>query len=74
MVPKRWASAGDAGEFALSVCGESTAVMPSAQLGTFIALPMLEWMVPLRAAEKSTVTPQRSAFIYGILKSISGSL
>ncbi|MEA3213150.1 MAG: hypothetical protein QOE70_6207 [Chthoniobacter sp.] len=35
-------------------------------LGTFIALPMLECMVPLRtgAAEKATATPRRSAFIY----------
>ena len=32
-------------------------------LGTFISLPMLECMVPLRAAEK-TATPRRSAFIY----------
>jgi hypothetical protein len=35
-------------------------------LGTFIALPMLECMVPLRAAAAAaaTVTPRRSAFIY----------
>jgi hypothetical protein len=33
-------------------------------LGSFIALPMLECMVPLRAAEKATATPKRSAFIY----------
>jgi hypothetical protein len=33
-------------------------------LGTFISLPLLECMVPLHAAEKSTVTPRRSAFIY----------
>jgi len=35
-------------------------------LGTFIALPMLECMIPLRAgaAGKATVTPRRSAFIY----------
>jgi hypothetical protein len=33
-------------------------------LGTFISLPMLECMVPLRAAEKATATPKRSAFIY----------
>jgi hypothetical protein len=32
-------------------------------LGTFISLPMLECMIPLRAAER-TVTPRRSAFIY----------
>jgi Protein of unknown function (DUF1552) len=32
-------------------------------LGSFISLPMLECMVPLRAAEK-TATPRRSAFIY----------
>ncbi|HAY79935.1 MAG TPA: hypothetical protein DCY79_09040, partial [Planctomycetaceae bacterium] len=32
-------------------------------MGTCIALPMLECMVPLRAAEQ-TVTPRRSAFIY----------
>ena len=35
-------------------------------LGTFIALPLLECMIPLRAgaAEKATATPRRSAFIY----------
>jgi hypothetical protein len=33
-------------------------------LGSFISLPMLECMVPLRAAEKATATPKRSAFIY----------
>lgn len=33
-------------------------------LGTFIALPMLECMVPLRAAESATAAPRRSAFIY----------
>ena len=33
-------------------------------LGTFISLPLLECMVPLHAAEKATVTPRRSAFIY----------
>jgi hypothetical protein len=33
-------------------------------LGTFVSLPMLECMVPLRAAEKATATPKRSAFIY----------
>ena len=33
-------------------------------LGSFISLPMLECMVPLRAAEKVTATPKRSAFIY----------
>ncbi|MBB5040541.1 DUF1552 domain-containing protein [Prosthecobacter dejongeii] len=35
-------------------------------LGTFISLPLLECMVPLRtsAAEKITATPKRSAFIY----------
>jgi len=32
-------------------------------LGTCISLPMLECMIPLRAAEK-TSTPRRSAFIY----------
>ena len=32
-------------------------------LGTCISLPMLECMIPLRAAEKTT-TPRRSAFIY----------
>ncbi len=32
-------------------------------MGTCIALPFLECMVPLRAAEKTT-TPRRSAFIY----------
>ena len=32
-------------------------------LGSFISLPMLECMTPLRAAEK-VVTPKRSAFIY----------
>ncbi len=32
-------------------------------LGSFISLPMLECMVPLRAAEK-TAPPRRSAFIY----------
>tara|TARA_R110002096_G_scaffold114770_14_gene248877 strand:+ start:4489 stop:5844 length:1356 start_codon:yes stop_codon:yes gene_type:complete len=32
-------------------------------MGTFISLPMLECMVPLAAAEKTT-TPRRSAFIY----------
>ena len=32
-------------------------------IGTFISLPMLECMVPLRAAEK-TATPKRSVFIY----------
>jgi hypothetical protein len=34
-------------------------------LGSFISLPMLECMVPLRAAEKAIATsPKRSAFIY----------
>jgi hypothetical protein len=33
-------------------------------LGSFISLPMLECMVPLRAAEKVNATPKRSAFIY----------
>jgi hypothetical protein len=33
-------------------------------LGSFISLPMLECMVPLRAAENATATPKRSAFIY----------
>ena len=33
-------------------------------LGSFIALPMLECMVPLRAAENASATPRRSAFIY----------
>jgi hypothetical protein len=33
-------------------------------LGSFIALPMLDCMVPLLAAEAKTVTPRRSAFIY----------
>jgi hypothetical protein len=33
-------------------------------LGTFISLPLLECMIPLRAAETATATPKRSAFIY----------
>jgi len=33
-------------------------------LGSFVSLPLLECMVPLRAAEKATATPKRSAFIY----------
>jgi hypothetical protein len=33
-------------------------------LGSFISLPLLECMVPLRAEEKITATPKRSAFIY----------
>ena len=34
-------------------------------MGTFISLPLLECMVPLRAAEKAAATtPKRSAFIY----------
>ena len=33
-------------------------------LGTFIALPLLECMIPLRASEAVTATPRRSAFIY----------
>jgi hypothetical protein len=32
--------------------------------GSFISLPMLECMIPLRAAEAKTETPKRSAFIY----------
>lgn len=33
-------------------------------LGSFISLPLLECMVPLRAAETATASPRRSAFIY----------
>jgi len=33
-------------------------------LGSFVSLPLLECMVPLRAAEKVIATPKRSAFIY----------
>lgn len=33
-------------------------------MGTCIALPMLDCMIPLRAMEKATATPRRSAFIY----------
>ena len=33
-------------------------------LGSFISLPLLECMVPLRAAENATAAPKRSAFIY----------
>ena len=33
-------------------------------LGSFVSLPLLECMVPLRAAEQVTATPKRSAFIY----------
>jgi Protein of unknown function (DUF1552) len=33
-------------------------------MGTCISLPFLECMVPLRAAEKESETPRRSAFIY----------
>jgi hypothetical protein len=34
-------------------------------MGTFIALPLLDCMIPLRAAEKTAATtPRRSAFIY----------
>lgn len=33
-------------------------------LGTCVALPFLECMVPLRAAEAKTATPRRSAFVY----------
>ena len=33
-------------------------------LGTCISLPMLECMIPLRAAEQQSATPRRSAFIY----------
>lgn len=32
--------------------------------GTFIPLPFLECMLPLRAAEKNTESPRRAAFIY----------
>lgn len=32
--------------------------------GSFISLPLLECMVPARAAEAVTATPRRSAFIY----------
>jgi hypothetical protein len=33
-------------------------------LGSFISLPMLECMIPLRAAEEQSAAPRRSAFIY----------
>jgi hypothetical protein len=33
-------------------------------LGSFISLPLLDCMIPLRASEKATATPKRSAFIY----------
>ena len=33
-------------------------------MGSLVALPMLECMVPLRATEKATTSPKRSAFIY----------
>jgi len=33
-------------------------------LGTFISLPLLECMIPLRAAESLIAAPRRSAFIY----------
>ena len=33
-------------------------------LGTCVSLPMLECMIPLKAAEETTATPRRSAFIY----------
>ena len=33
-------------------------------MGALISLPMLECMLPLRATEKMTATPRRSAFIY----------
>ncbi len=33
-------------------------------MGSCISLPLLECMVPLRAAEQQTATPRRSAFIY----------
>jgi hypothetical protein len=33
-------------------------------LGSLVSLPLLECMVPLRAAEKVIATPKRSAFIY----------
>ena len=33
-------------------------------MGALISLPLLECMLPLRASEKRTATPRRSAFIY----------
>jgi len=33
-------------------------------MGTCVALPMLECMIPLRAAERETDSPKRSAFVY----------
>ena len=33
-------------------------------LGTFISLPLLDCMIPLRASEEKTAPPRRSAFIY----------
>jgi len=33
-------------------------------MGTFISMPLLECMLPLRASESAPVTPRRSAFIY----------
>lgn len=33
-------------------------------LGGLISLPMLDCMIPLRASEKATASPKRSAFIY----------
>jgi hypothetical protein len=33
-------------------------------LGSCISLPLLECMIPLRASEKATMSPKRSAFIY----------
>ena len=33
-------------------------------MGTFISMPLLECMLPLRASESAPATPRRSAFIY----------
>ena len=33
-------------------------------LGSFVSLPLLDCMIPLRASEKTTASPKRSAFIY----------
>src|SRR6478735_9545875 len=33
-------------------------------MGSFISLPLLECMIPARAAETATAAPRRSAFIY----------
>lgn len=33
-------------------------------MGSLVALPLLECMIPLRAAEQATASPRRSAFIY----------